>query len=151
MTHCPPSSTAAAAVLPALTQQLHRFFHQMDERRYEAMLALFTDDARWLRQGRWLVGKAAIEEALQARPAGQDTRHVMSNAHVAALDDDHAVLEAYMTAYRYDVAADGALPGCAGPLRLNLTTTVFRRDAGQDWRIAEQRLVPAVALTEPTP
>ncbi|RZM00534.1 MAG: DUF4440 domain-containing protein [Variovorax sp.] len=150
MTHRPPSSATAAAVLPALTQQLNCFFHQMDERRYEAMLDLFTDDARWLRQGRWLMGKGAIGKALRDRPAGQDTRHVMSNAYVAALDGDHAVLEAYMTAYRYDVAADGALPSCIGPLRLNLTTTVFRRDAGGDWRIAEQRLVPAVALNGAT-
>ncbi|MGJ7582756.1 nuclear transport factor 2 family protein [Variovorax sp. RHLX14] len=148
MTYRPPSSAAAAAAeLPELTQQLHYFFHQMDERRYDAMLALFTDDARWLRQGQWLLGKAAIEAALRARPADQDTRHVMSNAHIAALDGDHAVLEAYMTAYRYAVAADGVLPSCAGPLRLNLTTTVFCRDASGDWRIAEQRLVPAVALT----
>lgn len=150
MTYRPPSCAAAAAVLPELTQQLHRFFHQMDERRYEAMLELFADNARWLRQGQWLVGKAAIQEALQARPASQDTRHVMSNAHVAALDGDQAVLEAYMTAYRYAVAADGALPNCAGPLRLNLTTTVFRRDADGEWRIVEQRLVPAVALTGAT-
>jgi len=142
----PPWSSAAAAVLPALTQQLHRFFHGMDARRYEDMLALFTDDARWLRQGQWLVGKPAIEAALRARPADQDTRHLMSNAHVAELDGDHAVLEACMTAYRYPAATEGVLPTSTGPLRLNRTTTMFRRDPGQDWRIAEQRLVPALDL-----
>ncbi|HST45968.1 MAG TPA: nuclear transport factor 2 family protein [Luteimonas sp.] len=146
MTHHPPSSPAAA-LLPELTQHLHRFFHQMDERRYESMLALFADDARWLRQGRWLTGKAQIEAALRARPADQDTRHVLSNAYVAMLEGDCAVLEAYMTAYRYAAAADGAIASCDGPLRLNLTTTRFQRDAEGGWLIAEQRLVPAVDLT----
>jgi hypothetical protein len=147
MAPSPISSTSAAAVLPALTQQLHRFFHLMDGRGYDGMLDLFTDDCRWLRQGRWLEGKAAVRDALEARPADTDTRHVLSNAHVAELADGHAVLEACMTAYRYpaaDPAAPEATPRTAGPLRLNLVTTMFRRAPGQDWRIAEQRMVPAV-------
>jgi hypothetical protein len=55
--------SSAAGVLPALTQQLHCFFHHLDERRYAPMLDLFTDDCRWLRQGRWLEGKAAVRGA----------------------------------------------------------------------------------------
>jgi hypothetical protein len=145
-------SYAAAPVLAELTQQLHRFFYHLDERRYAPMLELFTEDCRWLRQGRWLEGKAAVRAALEARPAAHDTRHVMSNAFVAeqAADGMRAVVEAYMTAYRYPAspAGDDELPVVAGPLRFNLTTTVFRRAPGQDWRIEEQRLVAAFAFAQ---
>lgn len=144
----PVSSAIAGPVLAELTQQLHSFFHAMDERRYADMLELFTEDCRWLRQGVWLDGRPAIDAALQARPAAIDTRHVLSNAYVAELAGDRAVLEATMTAYRYPAASDGTLPRSKGPLRLNLVSTVFRRDAGHDWRIAEQRMVPAIAFEE---
>lgn len=143
-------SQDAAPVLGALTQQLHRFFHQLDERHYGAMLEQFTDDCRWLRQGRWLDGRPAIEAALRARPVDTETRHVMSNGWLSELAADRAVLEGYMTAYRYPAANTPGTdqPTIAGPLRLNLVSTVFRRDAGHDWRIAEQRLVTAIAFAE---
>ncbi|MGI4777222.1 MAG: nuclear transport factor 2 family protein [Janthinobacterium lividum] len=127
-----------------LTQVLHRFFHDLDERRYDAMLDRFTEDCLWLRQGKWLAGKAAVREALETRAADVDTRHVMSNTWVRSLGDDGAVLEAYMTAYRYPTTAAGeTAPTISSPLRFNLTTTVFRRDAALGWRIAEQRMVTA--------
>ena len=139
------ASQIATPVLTELTQVLHCFFHALDSRRYERMLALFTDDCRWLRQGQWLEGKPAVQAALEARPLDSDTRHVLTNAYVSALEEGSAEVEAYMTAYRYPAGAQpgGALPAVAGPLRFNLTTTVFRRDAGHGWRIAEQRLVAA--------
>ncbi|CAN5326900.1 hypothetical protein BH09PSE6_BH09PSE6_08970 [soil metagenome] len=147
MTFTPVSTTTAAAVLPALTQQLHRFFHHLDERRYDEMLDLFTDDCRWLRQGQWLDGKPSVRRALETRPADVETRHVMTNAFVAAADADSATVEAYMTAYRHPTGSADSVAQVAGPLRFNLTTTVFRRDAGHDWRIAEQRMVAVMSFT----
>ncbi|SFP89213.1 SnoaL-like domain-containing protein [Variovorax sp. 770b2] len=145
------TESSAAGVLPALAQQLHRFFHHLDERRYAPMLELFTDDCRWLRQGQWLDGKAAVRDALDARSAAFDTRHVMSNAFVSALSPDAAtaVLQASMTAYRYPAGqGDDAVPTIAGPFRFNLVTTTFRLVAGQGWRIAEQRMVAAFAFAQ---
>ncbi len=142
--HAIPTSVAAP-LLAALGQQLHRFFRHLDERRYDELLQLFTEDCRWLRQGQWLQGRPAVRLALEARAADMETRHVMSNGYVAACDGDRATLEAYMTAYRYPLGT--VLPQAAGPLRMNLATTVFRLDPGHDWRIAEQRLVPAVAFS----
>ena len=141
------SSHDAATVLTPLTQQLHRFFHALDERRYDAMLDMFTDDCRWLRQGQLLEGKAAVRTALESRAADSETRHVMSNSHVAELDEECATVESYMTAYRYPSAQTvTGLPVVPGPLRFNRVSTVFRRDRGYDWRIAEQQLVPAFAF-----
>lgn len=140
----PVPSSAAAPLLGQLVQQLHRFFHHLDERRYDAMLEQFTHDGRWLRQGQWLHGREAIGAALHARAAHVQTLHVMTNAYVAEISDDQAVLEAYMTAYRYTAAEGATTPRVAGPSKLNLVRTVFRRDAGHDWRIAEQQMVAAL-------
>jgi hypothetical protein len=145
------TESSPAGVLPALTQQLHCFFHHLDERRYAPMLDLFTDDCRWLRQGRWLEGKAAVRAALEARSVAHDTRHVMSNAFVAeqAADGTRAVFEAYMTAYRYPASqSEGQAPTIDGPFRFNLVTTAFRLVEGQGWRIAEQRMVAAFAFAQ---
>jgi ketosteroid isomerase-like protein len=143
-----PSHVAAPA-LAELTQVLHGFFHALDTRDYDRMLASFTDDCRWLRQGQWLEGKAAVGAALEARARDLDTRHVLTNAYVSRLEGTLVEVEAYMTAYRYPASTrpDNALPSIAGPLRFNLTTTVFRLDAGHDWRIAEQRMVAAFGFT----
>lgn len=133
-----PAQTAL--LLGELTQQLHAFFHHLDERRYAELVALFTPDGRWLRQGQWLDGRAAVRAALDARPAAQRARHVITNAYVASNNDGEACVEAYMTAYRHEGGIEG-VARIAGPLRLNLVSTVFRRVDG-DWLIAEQRLVP---------
>ena len=144
------SSSIAAPALSETTQVLHAFFHALDLRRYDRMLDLFTEDCRWLRQGQWLQGKPAVLAALEARDPKLETRHVMTNAYVSAMEDRTVELEAYQTAYRYPTPPQGttALPQIAGPLRFNLVATVFRRDAGHDWRIAEQRMVAAFAFTE---
>jgi ketosteroid isomerase-like protein len=144
-----PTATAAP-LLAEFTQTLHRFFHALDTRRYDLMLDLFTEDCRWLRQGQWLEGKDAVRAALESRPADVDARHVLTNAYVSACEGGSAEVEAYMTAYRYPAAAQpgSAPPRIAGPLRFNLTTTVFQRDPGHDWRIAVQRMVAAFAFVE---
>jgi hypothetical protein len=129
-----------ACLAAELTQRLNRFFHHLDERRYDDMIAMFTPDGRWFRQGQWLADPQAIRRALDARPAAQRTRHVMTNAFIASRDELGVRVEAYMTAYRHDGPVDG-VPRLPGPFRFNLVTTVFRKVDG-DWQIAEQRMVP---------
>jgi ketosteroid isomerase-like protein len=144
------SPSIAAPVLNETTQVLSAFFHALDLRRYDRMLDLFTEDCRWLRQGQWLQGKPAVLAALEARDPQLETRHVMTNAYVSAMEGGTVELEAYQTAYRFPTPPRGAtaLPQVTAPLRFNLVTTVFRRDSGYDWRIAEQRMVAAFAFTE---
>ncbi|GAA5235156.1 nuclear transport factor 2 family protein [Verticiella sediminum] len=145
----PPELSSPAALLSALTQALHGVFRHLDARRYDAVLTCFTPDARWLRQGKWLHGRQAIGAALQERASDVETCHVMSNAFVIACDVRTATLEAYMTAYRYPCAGEGeGVPVIAGPLRVNHVITVFERQEGADWLIAEQRLLPLVAFQD---
>lgn len=143
------SQSAAASVLPELAQVLHTFFHAMDTRDYGTMLALFPEHGRWLRQGQWLEGREAIRGALEARPADTETRHVISNVFVSRIDPSGTIeVEAYMTGYRYPHVEHGELPMVRGAFRFNLVTTHFRRDWGGEWRIAEQRMVPAFGFSE---
>ncbi len=136
-----------AAVLPALLQTLHGMFHDLDARRYDAVVAAFTSDGRWLRQGKWLEGRAAISGALQDRASDLETCHVLSNAFITASDGHAAMLHATMTAYRYpSQRTRDALPEIAGPLRINHVATVFSRQPDDSWQVAEQRLVPLVGF-----
>ena len=134
--------TLSGELLGRLMQPLHYFFWCLDERRYDALVALFAEDGVWYRQGRQLRGHAEILSALEARSATQRIRHVITNAFIAEHVAERVTLRAYMTAYRHD---DGkpppSVPRIAGPLSMSLVTTVFDR-SGDDWLITEQTLTP---------
>lgn len=127
-------SPATTEDVVQLTQRLHTFISYLDERRYDDLIAMFLPDGRWLRQGRWLDGRAAILEALQARPASMRVRHVITNARVSRRSADSASVEAYMTAYRQ---LEGQGPTL---FSINLVSNAFRKVDGE-WMLAEQQLV----------
>lgn len=134
--------SAGSELIAALTQRLHRFFHSLDERDYDAVVALFAGDGVWLRQGERLQGHAAVRRALEARSSTLRIRHVITNAFIERVEGDEATLVAYMTAYRHDDGQPStAPPRIAGPLRISKVVARFRRTGG-DWRIAEQTLTP---------
>lgn len=61
-----------------LAQLTFSLWAALDQRRYDAVVDMMTDDGRWLR-GQWQEGKAAVRASLDARPQGLVTRHVVSN------------------------------------------------------------------------
>lgn len=117
-----------------LTQRLHALIGHLDNRRYEALAAMFQPEGRWLRQGRWFDGREAILSALASRPPNMRVRHLLTNIHVTDRAGEEAGVEAYMTAYRQ---LEGRPPEL---FSLNIVTTRFWREGGQ-WLIAEQRMV----------
>jgi hypothetical protein len=117
-----------------LSQRLLALIAHLDNRRYEAVAGMFTPQGRWLRQGRWNEGRAAILEALEARPSTLRVRHVLTNILVTECQGDQARVDAYMTAYRQ---VEGQAPEL---FSINLVDTVFQRLDGQ-WLIAEQQMV----------
>lgn len=127
---------ADATCAGELTQALHAFISHLDERRYDDLLAVFAPEGRWLRQGRWLEGRAQILEALQSRPAGMRVRHVMSNAWAWQGEGGTLHMEAYMTAFR-QLEGEPA----ASLFRINRVTCVWRR-RGAGWELLEQQLIP---------
>lgn len=124
----------AAEDVIQLMQGLNTFFGHLDERRYEELAAMFPPGGRWLRQGKWLEGRAAILAAMNARSASVRVRHIISNVIVRLRNADEAHVQAYLTAYRQLAGQAPAL------FSVNLVSNVFRREAGR-WLLAEQQLV----------
>lgn len=124
----------AAETVCELTQCLHAFFSHLDERRYDALVAMFLPQGRWLRQGRWFEGQAAIRATLQARPASMRVRHVISNVLVLPGEGGQLRVDAYMTAYRQ--LDPQAVPEL---FTLSRVSNIFLRQDGA-WRLVEQQM-----------
>jgi hypothetical protein len=115
----------------------HTFFLHLDESNYEPLIALFTPEGVWHRQGKELRGHGMMREAMQARPKGHTTRHLVSNLLVDIVDQDHAVSSFYLTVY--GATADGTskdplpigLPNIVGVYKQKLART------GGGWRVTE--------------
>src|SRR5882724_12776568 len=73
-------------VAVAVSDLLHRLFFNLDEQRYSQVAELFAPDGVWHRQGEQLQGRDAVRQALEQRPAGLKTRHLVSNTIVEAAD-----------------------------------------------------------------
>lgn len=117
-----------------LSQTLHALIAHLDERRYEDLASLFTPDGRWLRQGRWFVGRQEILQALALRPQTMRVRHLLANVLVTDWTEARAEVDAYMTAYRQ---IDGGHPEL---FSINKVSSTFCCVDGQ-WLIAEQQMI----------
>jgi hypothetical protein len=140
-------------------QQLVRFFHFLDARRYDRLTELMTPDVFWLRQGKPHRGREQVLHTLQGRHAGMRVRHVVSNvvcddderdpawqAHAQAIDIEGGAQSVftsnYLTAYRFDDPADQPPPWrIRGPHKFSVVHTRFVR-TGDGWRIAAQLMLP---------
>jgi ketosteroid isomerase-like protein len=136
-------SSPSAQLVTELTQALNAFFLDLDERRYDAVVSGFLADGRWLRQGKWLQGHAAIRAGLEARPATMRVRHIITNIVVSAPEGEDVRVHAYMTAVR-QLEGEAA----ASLYRMNMVSNVFRRDEGA-WRLVEQQLLPDLGFPGP--
>ncbi len=105
---------------------LARFFHYLDEQRHDDVIALFTPEGRWHRQGRLLVGDYAIRAALQVRAGRDFVRHVLSAPCVSSGRDQRMTVQAAVTVYAAPWDPQHTLPLVAtGPHQvLNTTATM---------------------------
>lgn len=89
-----------------------RFFQCMDERRYDELLALTTDDCLWVRNGEELKGSEQIRAALDARSPTMHIHHILTNLEVDASENGTATMRAYLVSYRHDSGKplDGPAP-----------------------------------------
>lgn len=138
---------AVNPALGAVVELVHRFYACLDDNRYAELVALTTDDVRWLRQGEELRGHAAVLAALERRPTSFITRHVITNAHTlrrgpGGEHGDDIELAALMTTYRGRLDAAASLPVTIDrPFRLARLTVRCRRTNGA-WKIADQEGIP---------
>jgi hypothetical protein len=126
------------AIEQACEKVMCRYLTHVDRREFVEAVALFTTDCDWQSHGVRLLGQEALLAALHGALDTGTIRHMMTNAVVTVVDEDHTVLRDYHTLY---YAADvefevGQSPlAFEGPHRLTDNRVEFvRRPEG--WRIA---------------
>lgn len=123
--------------LSLCTNQVLRFFRYLDERRYDALAALLSDDAVWHRQGRELAGPAKVLDALAQRSATLRIVHIMANLMAEELDADRCVMQAYMLVVRHEPGCELAAPAPLDGIESIRTMHVALRRDGSQWLITE--------------
>ena len=117
-------------------QAVTRFYHYLDNRRYEDLANLFTPDGVWHRQGKKLEGRAAIMAALEMRPASLIIRHAVSNVVVDISDENTAEANAYITISAHNTKGeplDGPAPYTGPGAMIIYTDHLVRADDG--WKV----------------
>ena len=92
---------------------LRLYFRYVDQRDYEAVGELFTENAHWRAQGVTLKGRDEIVKALYPALNEGTIRHVYTNTIVNALDEDNAKVRSYNSIY---YSAEGRIEDREGPL-----------------------------------
>mgnify|MGYP000658954263 CR=1 FL=1 len=124
------------SVIPAevaCQQVLQRLFHSIDVRDYETVVAQFTADATWIRQGQTLTSHAAMLAALRARSATIQVLHILTSVWVEAEGADRAKARGYLTVYRRDSGKLAVLPLAMEMPDLILVTDAQFRHEGDKW------------------
>ena len=78
---------------------LRQYYHYVDQREYEKAAALFTPDLDWEVMGLRVESLEAMLDALQNSLGSDTIRHILTNAIVTVIDEDHASATTYCTFY----------------------------------------------------
>jgi hypothetical protein len=106
----------------------------MDRGFYARSVALFTEDATWVRGEGPVHTSKAILASLHNRPAERITRHLVSNIVVTITGPDEAEAVAYLVALHAKRAESGPTPI---PVPVAIGDLIYRFRRGADgWRIS---------------
>ena len=141
-----PQDAAEAEVEAACRKTIVELSHHLDHREFARAAEMFTIDAQWHRHGEVLVGRKQIREVIEARPASQVERHVITTSLVTTEGDERSVVS-YGLIFRAH-AHDAARPltttaPSVGEFHDRLTLT----DEG--WRISSRSAVAVFAPQNP--
>lgn len=119
---------------------IKRYVNLNDAQDWEAVAALYTDNARFARPsrpGEFVEGREAILASFTARPP-RAQRHVIANTVVEVEDVDHARAFSVIVLFMGDMPEDGGLPAMdpKSPLVGTFTDRLVR--TGEGWRFAER-------------
>ena len=129
----------AAALILGAQQAVLRFYAALDRSDYEGVASGMAPDGVWHRQGKALQGPDAVRAALQERPAGRVTAHLVQNLVIELEGEDEASARYLTLVYRHDGAADAEGPAPLGtPLSIAAGTDRLRRQDGA-WLVVERR------------
>jgi hypothetical protein len=119
-----------------------RLFVGLDTNVYSEAAACFSADGVWHRQGKILQGKTQILAALEQRPAGRKTLHVVTNMIAKSSGINTADVSYYLLAYRYDLKSREEGPA---PIVAPIVMGICQARIGfisKDWRVVELRTGP---------
>ena len=119
-----------------------RYAYLNDERRFEELAALFTEDALLFRPsapGQGIAGRPAILDAFHKRPADTMTFHVTSDVLVEVLDGAHARARSRILLLSGTRPQDGGALALApkAPVPGVFDDCLVLTDAG--WKFSERR------------
>ena len=123
------------------------FYVALDGFNDDRALELVTDDVEWARAGATVRGRAAMQQALAARPRSRVTRHLVTNVDVESTGS--ATARARCDLLVFDASFDGpvALPATVpGPSMVLTVEDGLVRDAEGRWRIAHKRATTVFAI-----
>lgn len=122
------------------TRLIHQYVNLNDAQDWEAVAALYTEDARFARPSKpdeFVVGRKAILESFLARPA-RAQRHVIANTVVTVEGPATARAFSVIILYMGDMLEEGGLPvqDSKSPLIGTFTDLIVNTPHG--WRFQER-------------
>lgn len=139
----------------ACTRLISQYAYLNDERRFDELSQLFTEDAVLYRPSapeQAIRGRAAILQAFQKRPANAMTFHVCSDVLIDVEDETRAAGRSRILLLSATRSGDGQLAAVESKMPVpGVFHDVFRLTA-QGWQFAERRgafWIPALDVTAP--
>ena len=134
----PLSAEHRTAIEQACLRLSNAFATYLDRKRYEDVVALFAQDARYRPSDRVYVGHAGVRDYLSSRLENRRSRHVISNHLVEVVSPTEARGRCVIVYYVDESGAPEGRPApLAGPrLVADYVDRFILTDAG--WRIAER-------------
>jgi len=128
-----------AATIVACEQLVHRFYQALDAAEFITLAQLFRDDGIWFRQGKKLEGQKIILKAMDERPAGRKTAHLVQN-FVLDIESPAKAVAHYLTlVYRHDASEANPGPTPIGQaLAISINHDILLKDE-QGWRLVEKK------------
>ena len=127
------------ATIVSCEQLVHRFYQALDAAEFMKLAQLFRNDGVWFRQGKQLQGQQAILKAMDERPAGRKTAHLVQN-FVLDIESPVKAVAHYLTlVYRHDASEANPGPAPIGQaLAISMNHDILLKDE-QGWRLVEKK------------
>ena len=128
---------------PDPAETVLRFFRYLDDRKYDRIPSLFSDDGVWHRRGVATSGQDQIRRSIVDIPPVMPTVHLVTNLQVDRVSPHEARVVFYVLVLRSSPDASASAP--PWPMQLPLMLTLYKVDLATvagEWRITVMRNDP---------
>ena len=114
-------------------QAVHYFYLSLDACDFKAVANLIASDGIWYRQGKELKGPTEVLQALNERPKGRVTAHMVQNLVVNVCNENQASASYMCLVYRCDLKQPSTDPAPMQPLSILRYEDTFVRAHSEQW------------------